>query len=113
LKGTVASSPSRFSTGIRIERCYGSVLILYLNWSLSFECAFSFCPLYFSFILCISQNLFLPWALHTGCVSEQFTPMEALYKCLNTLQYLQQRKICRYIPPYTLHATINLTLLGG
>ena len=34
-----------------------------------------------------SKPIFSRGALHTGSASERFTPLEALYKCLNTIEY--------------------------
>jgi len=33
-----------------------------------------------------SKPIFYHKTLHTGSTSEQLTPLEALYKCLNTIQ---------------------------
>src|SRR6218665_1070305 len=35
----------------------------------------------------LSKHSFSHGALHTGSASEWFTPLEAQYKCLNTIQY--------------------------
>src|SRR6218665_1843151 len=57
------------------------------NWSLFLECTLSFCTLYFSFsqslfFLCLSQSLFL---LMRPSLLNGSSPLEALYKCLNTI----------------------------
>jgi len=40
------------------------------------------------------KPIFSQRALHTDSVSERFTPLEALYKCLNTIQYTCIGRTC-------------------
>src|SRR6218665_2806715 len=44
------------------------------------------------FLMRPQKNLFFSHrALHMGSASERFTPLESLYKCLNTIQYISNR----------------------